>query len=761
MNKTVKRIIALGTGAAMLGATVLGAMAAADLSAYPKPFVDNGKFNGLVVVGANAIGTDTLGAADILASLQAANTVTETISGTTETVVEGGVKIETSASKLFYEDTLKDIKETFTKTEFPTLLKQAVITDDEGAEYKYDTLIRNPDGLYPTFGTPGDLESPILYLEDPTAPITIEINFNKEINFSTVRGKEFEILGKKYTISDSTTEVTADKLTLYSTALDQTFTAGTAATTVTVGGKDITVEVIGVKTGGDTGATIKVNGETKQVETGHSYTIGGEKIYVKDIMAYDQPVGGGAVRLFVGSDKIELEDSTIVKKITSTGSVDIDGVEYTGDADFEALSQMKFTITPSNFDPEVEYVTDELVEPLFGAFKYQFTGATPAFGSTDRGTIKIQPDGTTKVKIAFTDRDGNAVSVSPIKYSTVFDYKIGTETLHITDENIAVDDYFIMNVDGYSYILQLKKIDTTPDEVTLKNVVTGESLVKTYSGQLVTYSFHGVEVTFNVTTVLNLDDVDADIEPVFYTKDGASITMGLLNSSNVSGKDSAVITVGEADASWISYSTAALAADATVATTWTYDEDDTKVISSKPGVAAEQFGDTNKYAGVTGFGTYVTHDTDSDITELKYYYEITSYGVYLAPTGATTTTTGGDTYQRVVPIAVGAAVLDTEVTDYTAQNLIVVGGPCANSVAATLMGNPADCAAGFEQGKAIIKLYEQNGHVAILVAGYSGMDTRRASRVLAQYSKYALSGTEMVVVGTSLTDITVSIPTTV
>ena len=135
MNKTVKRIIALGTGAAMLGATVLGAMAAADLSAYPKPFVDNGKFNGLIVVGANAIGTDTLGAADILASLQAANTVTETISGTTETVVEGGVKIETSASKLFYGNNLSSVKETFTKTEFPTLLKQNAITDDEGTDY--------------------------------------------------------------------------------------------------------------------------------------------------------------------------------------------------------------------------------------------------------------------------------------------------------------------------------------------------------------------------------------------------------------------------------------------------------------------------------------------------------------------------------------------------------------------------------------------------------------------------------------------------
>ncbi|MCX6710488.1 MAG: S-layer protein, partial [Candidatus Woesearchaeota archaeon] len=139
LNKTVKRIIALGTGAAMLGATVLGAMAAADLSAYPKPFVDNGQFNGLVVVGANAIGTDTLGAADILASLQAANTVTQTISGTTEIVVEGGVKIETSAKHLYLGDGIADVKTTFTKAEFPVLLKQNTLTGDDGTDYTYDT----------------------------------------------------------------------------------------------------------------------------------------------------------------------------------------------------------------------------------------------------------------------------------------------------------------------------------------------------------------------------------------------------------------------------------------------------------------------------------------------------------------------------------------------------------------------------------------------------------------------------------------------
>ena len=63
-------MIALGIGASMLGATVLGAMAA-DLSDYPSPlFINGGEFQGSIVLGDNAIAADTLGAIDIATGLQ-------------------------------------------------------------------------------------------------------------------------------------------------------------------------------------------------------------------------------------------------------------------------------------------------------------------------------------------------------------------------------------------------------------------------------------------------------------------------------------------------------------------------------------------------------------------------------------------------------------------------------------------------------------------------------------------------------------------
>ena len=54
---------------------------------------------------------------------------------------------------------------------------------------------------------------------------------------------------------------------------------------------------------------------------------------------------------------------------------------------------------------------------------------------------------------------------------------------------------------------------------------------------------------------------------------------------------------------------------------------------------------------------------------------------------------------QINPAAVGIGVLDSDVT-LGRGNLIVVGGPCVNTIAAELMDNPTDCAEGFTPGKA-------------------------------------------------------------
>ena len=61
-QKAIKRMIALGTGAIMLSSM---ASAAADLANYPAPFIKDGKFSGVLIVGDNAAAQDVIGISDI------------------------------------------------------------------------------------------------------------------------------------------------------------------------------------------------------------------------------------------------------------------------------------------------------------------------------------------------------------------------------------------------------------------------------------------------------------------------------------------------------------------------------------------------------------------------------------------------------------------------------------------------------------------------------------------------------------------------
>ena len=78
-RKTVSKILALGTGAVMMGATMLSASAAADLGKYPEPFVKDGKFNAIIVVGEKAASADVIGSVDVATSLQFASRVKRSV----------------------------------------------------------------------------------------------------------------------------------------------------------------------------------------------------------------------------------------------------------------------------------------------------------------------------------------------------------------------------------------------------------------------------------------------------------------------------------------------------------------------------------------------------------------------------------------------------------------------------------------------------------------------------------------------------------
>ena len=132
--------------------------------------------------------------------------------------------------------------------------------------------------------------------------------------------------------------------------------------------------------------------------------------------------------------------------------------------------------------------------------------------------------------------------------------------------------------------------------------------------------------------------------------------------------------------------------------------------------------------------------------------------VFITGKGASFTSTaassgGAVTVQR---IDVGATKLASEVSNINSINSILVGGPCANAAAATVMNTGADCTEGFEPGVGLVQVWDVGtGNVAMLVAGYSAADTRNAAAVVSNYQDYKsqLTGSKVEVkkVGSTLT----------
>ncbi|RME15762.1 MAG: hypothetical protein D6797_05945, partial [Bdellovibrio sp.] len=172
--------------------------------------------------------------------------------------------------------------------------------------------------------------------------------------------------------------------------------------------------------------------------------------------------------------------------------------------------------------------------------------------------------------------------------------------------------------------------------------------------------------------------------------------------------------------------------------------------------------DDEHYFGATDYGAiFDLYDpTDSDTpNELTIDFPLSQRGANVFVTGGVTQfveSGEGGVSEHVNPIGVGAAILDKDAGALGTENFIVVGGPCANSLAAQLMGNPEDCAAGFTEGKAIVKLFEHGTKVSMLVAGYSALDTQAASRAVATGAIKEVEGDEAEITVTDVENYVVS-----
>jgi hypothetical protein len=168
--------------------------------------------------------------------------------------------------------------------------------------------------------------------------------------------------------------------------------------------------------------------------------------------------------------------------------------------------------------------------------------------------------------------------------------------------------------------------------------------------------------------------------------------------------------------------------------------------------------DDDLYASYDFWGTYIltdTSDSDQYSADISYPDEQVNAQVYIAEEGATIT--AGSSGQTATPLG-EVLVKDSEVSSVSSKNLVIVGGSCINSAAATVLGG-AYCgpsfttATGVGSGQFLIKGYtgtSVTSKLALVVAGYDAADTVNA----ATYLRTQVVDTSKEYLGTSSTSAT-------
>ncbi len=818
LRKVMKSLVALGTGATLVGATVLSALAAADLSQYPKPlFIQDGAFDALIVVGANAKAEDTLGAIDISTSLQAANTVTKTVPGTSTTVTVEGDAFRLDQGSDFVEKTeaINAVgTTTLTKNELDALAG-GKLTNAKGS-FNYEETITVANAAADFDVDPDDTASiPAWFLKFNNAAnayvykmtftpgLESDIDSNRDLDDLDL--KAITLLGMDYNIVDTyaSTVSTTDLQGTGEVRID--FMAGASSDTISVGetktyqigDADYEVTLTYVNIGV---AKFTVNGvATNQLAAGETDVLSdGTEIGLSEVLYQGYAGGTQSASFYLGATKIRFRDTDVTATTTGdqkviVGSNTVTDVTATIAGDNATSGIMKInTITLTWLADEDYYIPidgklsdKQDDDQMFMNFDVEFKGLQE---DTDTEDILLTSSGDDEYRMKFYNKAGDLLEI-PL-------WDVDTTTLNFGNENyrlvvaeanatdwvagdgtyngtITKNDYFVVSdASGKNtYLLRYSGSDTTDKTITFQNVAANTEHIISYTGwanmetSVATLTLGGVDFPVfqaadanNAHVAVSLD-ADATLEPgaipTWWTKYGANITLAGTNSAlgfdfTSEGGDDTVTTGGET---------------VRINTTVTSDTIELGQIKTGDESFLQTIGDTNNKEDYLVWGTkfYQTYaESGPDKLTITYPDDQTEMLVYYT-SGATTssTTSGGSTYEEVVPINVDAAVLDTEVTDFSAQNLIIVGGPCVNTAAADIMENPDPCTTGFEEGKAMIKLYERtDGKVALLVAGYVGMDTRRAARALAEYDQHTFTGTELEVTGTSLTQYTVSTPVT-
>jgi len=537
LQKTLKRISALGMGATMVGATIFGAFAQADLAQYPNQFIKDGKFTGVLVVGDSAAAEDVIGVSDIAVSLQFAATIPVAAGGSTVSASGEAWLVRKGSTNVMEMSENLESGETANREAIATITGSSYIDDAELSNLLASITASNSKGdspyeqrLYFEDATTGyvqyledraDVTGDFLYFPSGKQIARYELEFTTALEsdvddsagtattsgdyLTDIEDTDLEILGQTFTIVQARRNgglLGQIKLTLMGGSVKDTLDEGNTKT-YTIDGKDYEVTVDFIDSDS---AKFTVNGEgTRDMLDGDTDKLAdGTTIGVSNILYQDYAGGVHNVEFFLGAQKIVMKDININDTASSTElKVDdetIDGsnawiegsddgttfkidriiVNMSADDDYYVPAGAKLSENPELGEPEL----------LFGkSWDIEYRGLSDELLEE----IRIRAAGSDDYELEFIDGSGNKAKLPLINVVSGTNIRFGdTNDDLIVQENrtITKDDYFIItdesDTDGErkSYALRYRGADKlSADNPVIKfdELGSGERIERTLS----------------------------------------------------------------------------------------------------------------------------------------------------------------------------------------------------------------------------------------------------------------------------------------
>src|SRR3989344_7101771 len=444
---------------------------------------------------------------------------------------------------------------------------------------------------------------------------------------------------------------------------------------------------------------------------------------------------------------------------------------------------------------------ESYIDPLFGAFKLLFRKVNEdnpeeiiisASGEKVDLTATNKDGDTTTWTIAFANTTGTGDIMPGAEKDEPF---IALEGDFLTNTSMGESELsgmtgirFLFSKNDRSHIIRIKSIDTLNNKTTFYDETTKTEFTDQAWTSNTSTSFSFLPTTFSLTfgraneypigvnsAVLGNDairfDSITDKGASYVLRGGGNITF----NSNWSGGTGITGGIsGEGDVPglptgksyWMTFAEIDAGKEtsmllSTVRINLTYSSANQEInfaavtannnfVHTTTSLKQKNRSDTTLKAAKTVYGTYVEQITPTgsgtDSITIKTPDTASYINMWMSPVDASVSTEGAS---AVTGIDLKS---EDEVTDVSAYNAIVVGGPAANKIAASLLGleYPAyGAASNLEAGEAILKLVSNGANTALLVFGWEKDDTARAAKVLQSYDAYDLTGAEASVEGTT------------